>query len=133
MSHASGIARVLIALLLMLALSSTALPAFAESGRQVYTSAEVEHEPAMWTITKDTFYGGVFGSLIALAGFFISEFEMPPEFIGYCAGGGMILGAGVGVWEVATRDDILDPRASAEAPPYGMEKTWMVGIARFNF
>ncbi|PJB46905.1 MAG: hypothetical protein CO108_04880 [Deltaproteobacteria bacterium CG_4_9_14_3_um_filter_63_12] len=122
----------IIASSLIVLLLAVALPAEAESGRQVNVNMNYEHENFMWTITKDSFYGGLFGTLVAFAGLLLSEFEMDPAIIGYCAGGGILLGAGVGVWEVSTRRNVLDPQASAE-PPMQMERAHVVRVLSVEF
>lgn len=101
----------LVCTVLVASLASAAVlspvPAAAESGKQVNVAVRAETENFMWTITKSTFYGGIFGGLIGFAGLLASEFEMDPSVMAFTTAGGMVLGSGVGVWEVSTRKDVL--------------------------
>ncbi len=93
----------IISLALLLALFGLVRGAQAESGRQVIVAAQAEPESYMWTMTKDTFFGGLAGALVGGAVLLVTGFEADPILVAYCAGGGMIAGVGFGVWEIADR------------------------------
>jgi hypothetical protein len=103
---------------LALLLSTNAL---AETGRQVSVYTEAEQESYMWTMTKDTFWGGLFGLLIGGAIMLISDFEADPMILAYSTGAGMIGGAGFGLWEILDRrDQVRGPTTALESPPKAM-------------
>ena len=81
--------------------------AAAETRKNVNVNVQADTENFMWTITKSSFYGGIFGALVGLSGMLFTQFEMDPAIVGMTTGGGILLGGGVGVWEVSTRDDVL--------------------------
>lgn len=97
--------------------------AHAESGRQVDVVSFNEPEPYMWTMTKDTFFGGVFGALIGGAVMLVTRFEADPMIMAYTTGGGMALGAGFGVWEV------VDRRNQVRGPETALRRDGEVGVA----
>jgi hypothetical protein len=91
----------LVAVAVCFALQATS--ARAESGRQVIVESHTDSESYMWTLTKDTFFGGLAGGLLGGAVLLITGFEADPMLVAYCAGGGMVAGAGFGVWEIIDR------------------------------
>ena len=99
----------------------------AESGRQVFVANHAESEPYMWTLTKDTFFGGLAGALLGGAVLLVSGFEADPMLVAYCAGGGMMAGAGFGVWEVVDRrNQVRGPSAMLERPAPSRLLVWTV-------
>ena len=119
--------------LLFYSLVIVAQPAFGEESKKVNVNVNVETENFMWTILKDSFYGGLFGVLVGAAGFMISGFEMDPMIMAYTAGGGILLGAGVGIWEVSTRDDIVEVSSSVGERPPAHEAAFVVPLFSGQF
>jgi hypothetical protein len=100
-----------------LALASSATSARAETGRQVIVQSHTESESYMWTMSKDTFFGGLAGGLLGGAVLLLTGFEADPMLVAYCAGGGMVAGAGFGVWEIIDRrNQVSGPSAWREDP-----------------
>jgi hypothetical protein len=97
-------------LVMMLSAVLLVQAAMAEDGRQVHVYTETHQQSYMWIMTKDTFIGGLFGALIGGAVMLCTKFEADPMIMAYTTGGGMLAGAGFGVWE------ILDQRAQVQGP-----------------
>ena len=100
-----------------------------ESEKDVNVDADVDaNESYMWTISKGAFAGALLGAAVGTTIWLIGAANDDPptgKAILYPTAGGLVLGAGVGVWQVSTRDENLSqfeydpferPMVYAQAP-----------------
>ncbi|MEE8409335.1 MAG: hypothetical protein V3T05_07005 [Myxococcota bacterium] len=74
-------------------------------------------------MSKDTFFGGIFGALLGGAVMLLTRFEADPMIMAYTTGGGMLAGAGFGVWE------LVDRRNQVSGPTAGLRREGGVAVA----
>ncbi|MBA2662543.1 MAG: hypothetical protein H0U74_09635 [Bradymonadaceae bacterium] len=85
-----------------------------------------------WIVTRSALLGGVVGALIGTGGYFLSGQDWSPWVIAYTAGGGLALGATVGLIDALTRDDQAG-MASLEYLERDLPKAVQVRVLNLKF
>jgi hypothetical protein len=96
-------------------------------------TVHTEHEPKpfMSTIALSAFMGALAGGLIGGAIYFLDDQENP-ERIGYWAAGGVLVGTGIGIINVAT-DESRAERAVSSRLPRDPVPTYRVSLLQTRF
>lgn len=87
---------------------------------------------SVWVVTRDAMIGGIFGALLGTAGYFISGRDWSALVIVYSAAGGIVLGAGVGLASVLTRED-RNLAASRQYLQRDLPRTAQLQFLNFQF
>lgn len=85
------------------------------------------------TILNYTLYGGGIGTLVGFAGYVISGFDWTPWTIAGFAGGGALLGAGLGTYRVMNADKDQMAAQSVEYMKRDVPKAVEVPVMKLKF
>lgn len=93
----------------------------------------VEGRRELGTILNYTLYGGGIGTLVGFAGYVISGFDWTPWTIAGFAGGGALLGAGLGTYRVMNADQDKMASKSVEYMKRDVPKAVEVPVVKLKF
>lgn len=92
-----------------------------------------EDRRGLGTILNYTLYGGGIGTLVGFAGYAISGFDWTPWTIAGFAGGGALLGAGLGTYRVMNADKDQMASKSVEYMKRDLPKVVEVPVMKLKF
>lgn len=93
----------------------------------------IENRQALGTILNYTLYGGGLGTLVGFAGYVISGFDWTPWTIAGFAGGGALLGAGLGTYRVMNANQDQMAAQSVEYMKRDVPKAVEVPVMKLKF
>jgi hypothetical protein len=98
------------------------------------TTTVVEHEPRsyMGTILVSSLAGAVVGVLVGGAIYYLADNQQHANRILYWGAGGVLVGAGVGIIQIANQESRLD-RATASTLPTDPSPTYRLALYRLRF
>lgn len=79
--------------------------------REVYQ--EPEPTQWLWVVGRNAVMGGIVGGILGSGAYLLSAFEWSPWIITQFAGGGILVGASVGLIDVMFRDDVFAQRPAS--------------------